>query len=93
MSIVRIAMFRDIKYGGEFPFAADRDDWTIDGYIRVSEWQSIEFSPLPIAQAANAEISMLQAAREKVADEFGKKLAYLDGRISNLRAITHQVPA
>ncbi len=91
-----IAVFRSIQFGWLTPFGYPEvppDDKTIEDYVRVSEWQRVEFQPMTDEkQAANAIVS-LQKQRARVADDFGKKLNEIDVQIANLRAITHQVAA
>jgi hypothetical protein len=90
----RVAMFRNTKYDfvtvlGIGP--SEKDDWTMEEYIRISEWQSVEFKPLSKETLAEAEMTALTKLRAETVEEFKEKLNSIDGRIANLRALSGPV--
>lgn len=97
--IQRVALFQTI---GEWPHTSawtnhrkledgsPDDSYCPDGYVRVSEWQDVSFVQRPADELVSDEVASLAEAREKVIDEFTKQLAAIDGRMSELRSITHQ---
>lgn len=85
----RVALFRETKYDSTVVFMLyGDDDWTVEGYVRISEWHNVEFKALPPAAMCAAEMAALNALRAKTVDEFTEKLSFIDGRIANLRALT-----
>jgi len=85
----RIAVFRDNKFDFEtvFPNYGDEATYAPDGYVRISEWQTIEFKALPPADMAEAQMKSLTTLRDRTVAEFRAKLEYIDGKIENLRAL------
>lgn len=87
---ITVAVFRCQEYGFTSvlnrPSTAD-DEWCLDGYSRLSEWQEIQFKPLSPDGIAGAELIALTKLREKVVAQFSEKLESIDGRMANLRAL------
>jgi len=65
----------------------DDDDYTLNGYIRVSAWFNVTFIPLTQEEIAGTAMVALTKQREEVVNEFGKRLAVIDNRIANLRCL------
>jgi hypothetical protein len=86
----RIAVFQDDKFDfvTVFPNYGDEATYAPDGYVRISEWQTIDFKALPPADLAEAQMQSLATLREKTVTEFRAKLEYIDAKIENLRALT-----
>lgn len=88
----KVAMFRHHEMGFisiiEFPDYAEDDSWTMDSYIRISEWTTVDFKPLPPETLVEAQMVALSELRARTVDEFTEKLANIDGRMANLRALT-----
>jgi hypothetical protein len=86
----KVALFRGSSYDSiiVLQLYGDGDDWSTEGYVRITEWQTVEFQPLPPAELCAVEMAALNAQRAKTVEEFTAKLSYIDGRIANLRALT-----
>jgi hypothetical protein len=67
------------------------ENWMLDDYVRLSEWQTVEFKELPPEAMAEAEMKSLSELRAQTVAEFTEKLNYIDGRLANLRALTGPV--
>jgi hypothetical protein len=91
----KIAVFRQTKLNFECVIEIGGDDtdenWTLDEYVRLTEWQPVEFKALPPETLAAAEMDALSALRAQTVAEFTEKLSYIDGRMANLRALTGPV--
>ncbi len=87
----RVAMFRNTKFDFVTVLGIDEsqdESWTLDEYIRISEWQPVEFKPLSAETLAEVEMNALTKLRAETVEEFKEKLNSIDGRIANLRALT-----
>lgn len=67
------------------------DNWTLDEYVRLSEWQTVEFKSLPPEAMVSAQLTALAELRAKTVTEFTERLNQIDGRMANLRALTGPV--
>lgn len=86
----RMAVFRHLRheFNAVFQNHGDDDDWCVDEYMRISEWQTVEFKPLSQADVAGAQLTALSKLREQTVAEFSEKLGAIDERMANLRALT-----
>ena len=93
----RIAMFQrgaDRAWQTVFariPDAIDGDDWTIEPYVRISEWMDVEFIELPAESTVPAQLAMLERKAEEVKAEFAAKLREIADARASLLALTHEV--
>jgi hypothetical protein len=96
---MRIAIFRSTSMGYVTP-VEQRKDWTTgelddnysptSDYVRLTEWQEVDLPELPPDQVIPQQLAALAREREEAVEKFHKALADIDGRIANLRAVTHQ---
>lgn len=63
-------------------------DYTLSGYCRLSEWVEIEWIPLPFEEVRNGQINALEQEKEEIVNEYGRKLANIEERLSKLKALT-----
>ncbi len=90
----RVALFRHIEYGYLMVWARPNyadDSYCPTDYVRISEWQDVQFAALAGDEQIQGAITSLQNKRAEIAKQFAEKLANVDAQIANLRAITHQV--
>lgn len=92
---MKIALYKHIRYGFVGPQVFDSDKYLSDTqeYVRVSEWTDIEFSMLPPAETVELQLRAIDAQERALRLELGEKLADLDRRRGELRALTHDVAA
>jgi hypothetical protein len=87
----RVAFFQSVKFGHEAVFHQSYDfqddSYTVDGYVRTSEWVDVPFKPLTNGEMAEAALTAIADERARVVREFKGKLAQLDERAANFRAI------
>jgi hypothetical protein len=67
------------------------EDYCPSGYVRISEWQAVEFAPMGRGEVVAKQVQVLDEMRAAVVDEFTNKLATIDARKRELLAITHEV--
>jgi hypothetical protein len=94
MSAVRkVAVFRNTKHDFECVMHNHDDDenWTLEDYVRLTEWVAVEFKPLPPETLVAAQMAALTELRAQTVAEFTEKLMNIDGRMANLRALTGPV--
>lgn len=86
----RVALFRNTTHDfiAVLNYEGDDENWTLDEYVRLTEWHTVEFKPLPPEARAAAEMDALTALRAQTVEEFSEKRSFIDGRIANLRALT-----
>lgn len=87
----RLALWRHQKYGwlSAFEWFPDSSEEPVhEEYVRMTEWQVVEFKPLPPEETARTQMAALTKLREQTVAEFSEKLSFIDGRIANLRALT-----
>jgi hypothetical protein len=90
----KIAIFRHLRFGFTSVFALQEghdENWTLDEYVRISEWQAIDFKALPPNSLAEAQMRSLKNQRAMIVTEFKRKLEVVDSNIANLRALTGPV--
>ena len=87
----RVALFWNVEMSFEGILAQhegmENDDWTIEGYVRRSEWVDVDFKPLTRGAMAESALAAIAAKRAEVVEEFTRKLAQLDEQAANYRAI------
>ena len=94
----RIAMFqhgtdRTWRTVFERPFGAlDGDAWTVEPYVRISEWVDVEFPALAPEVIVPAQIAALDRRAEEVKAEFAAKLREIAEARARLLALTQEVP-
>lgn len=88
--VQKLALWRHQKYGWltAFEWFVGGDEPVHEEYVRMTEWQEIEFKPLPAEETARTQMAALTRLREQTVAEFSEKLSFIDGRIANLRALT-----
>ena len=93
----RVAMFqhgtdRTWRTVFERPFGAlDGDAWTVEPYVRISEWVDVEFPALASEVIVPAQIAALDRRAEEVKAEFTAKLHEIAEARASLLALTHEV--
>ena len=94
----RVAMFqhgtdRTWRTVFERPFGAlDGDAWTVEPYVRISEWVDVEFPALAPEVIVPAQIAALDRRAEEVKAEFAAKLREIAEARASLLALTQEVP-
>ncbi len=94
----RVAMFqhgtdRTWRTVFERPFGAlDGDAWTVEPYVRISEWVDVEFPALASEVIVPAQIAALDRQVEEVKAEFTAKLREIAEARASLLALTQEVP-
>lgn len=74
------------------PTSTESDDsYTIDGYVRVTEWVDVEFPDLGAEDLVPAQLAMLDRKAEEVKAEFTAKLREIAEARASLLALTHEV--
>lgn len=87
-----LALFRHSQYGWLSTFESHGDEQrAVSNYARVSEWQFVEFKPLPIEAIVESEMLGLTKERAEIVEEFTAKLRRVDERMANLRALAAPV--
>ena len=77
----------------ERPFGAlDGDAWTVEPYVRISEWVDVEFPALAPEVIVPAQIAALDRRAEEVKAEFAAKLREIAEARASLLALTQEVP-
>lgn len=87
----RVALFRDLQCDLSICFeifGKDEDRSPVAGYVRISEIQEVTFAPLSPEAVVGAELMTLTKMRAQVVGEFSERLAVIDGRMANLRALS-----
>jgi hypothetical protein len=87
---MKIALYHNIVCNYDAPFQVSVHMDEAESWLRVSEPIEVDFPLLPPADQAVVQVAALEGRRAQVAAEFGNKLAELDRRIAELRAITHE---
>lgn len=70
--------------------AEEGDDWTIEPYIRISEWVDVDFAERRAEDIIPQQIAALDRKAEEVKAEFTRKLQEIAQARASLLAITHQ---
>lgn len=87
----KVAMFEEVSAGFtvvfEFPTWSDEDDYTMDGYVRVSEWTDIEFTPINHQSVVDQKIAIIDAEIQDARAKFQVTLNGLEQRKAELLAI------
>ena len=73
-------------------YTDEGDAWTIDGYMRITEWVDVEFPALAPEAIVPAQIAALDRQAEEVKAEFTAKLREIADARASLLALTHEVP-
>lgn len=69
-------------------YLSEKDSRHADNYIRVSEYIEVEFPPRAAEEIVPEQIAALDTQIAEVTDKFGKALAELKARKSELLAIS-----
>ena len=69
------------------------DNWTLDGYTRISEWVDVELTALAPEVIVPAQLAALDREAEAVRKEFTEKLHEIAERRASLLALTHESAA
>ena len=72
-------------------YTDEGDAWTIDGYIRITEWVDVEFPELATEVIVPAQGAALDRKAEEVKAEFTAKLREIADARASLLALTHEV--
>lgn len=64
----------------------DNESYTVPGYVRVSDWQAVDFKPLE-QDHSKAVVSALMAEKRAIEAEYLKKLDGVEGRIIRAMAV------
>lgn len=86
---MKIAQFKSIEHGFE-TVAGEELGRRLDSYVRMSEWAEVNFKSLSGDEHIQGAIAALDRQKEKVTEEFSRKLADIDRRESEMLSITHQ---
>ena len=62
-----------------------------EGWVRISEPVEITFSPLTEERIVAAQLAAIDLAEEKLRSDFADKIAVLNNKRDELRALTHMV--
>lgn len=84
---MKIAQFKNIEHG--FNSIQGEEFEEIRGYVRLSEYLDVEFSPISDDSQIQKHVAALDKVRQGVVYEFTRKLADIDRQKSELLAITH----
>ena len=72
--------------------ALDGDAWTVEPYVRITEWVDVEFPALPPEVTVPAQIAALDRQAEEVKAEFTAKLREIADARASLLALTQEAP-
>ena len=72
-------------------YTDEGDAWTIDGYMRITEWVDVEFPALPPEVIVPAQLTALDRQAEEVKAEFTAKLREIAEARASLLALTPEV--
>lgn len=83
----KVALFKNTEYGNCGPIGVDgheSDDYSLPGYVRVSEWVVIDF---PDIDATDEQVAAIDEKITELRAEFQNSLTNLERRKAELLAI------
>lgn len=98
---MKIALFQDIQLNDITPVLhqpnygtdEERENYTVTGYVRISEWIDIEFPPLSTDEVIQSQLKVIDEAEQEARRRFNEQLERFNGMRANLLALPAPIAA
>ncbi len=95
---MRIALFKRVEVDWSYETVKaqsghDTDETEYDGFVRISEWQDVEFTPRSPEEIVPAQLAALDDAEKALCAQFQVKRNQIAEARSRVRSLTHQTEA